>query len=452
MRYKSFLAAGMFALCAFPALSEAPQTSLRPVLRPVAGIEAIPVNAAPQTPQTAKIEGVSKRPVARPIQRPKTLKTADEVAEVRFQGWAKRFAIKARRQGIPAPLLEDALAEVQYLPQVIDADRSQNEVTKTIWDYLDTAATDLRVDAGRQGLADYARSLEAIERKYRVDKEILVAIWGLESTYGAFKGETDVLSALATLAFDGRRGAFFEAELLAALQILAKGEATLKNFRGSWAGAMGHTQFMPSSFLAHAVDFDVDGRRDIWGGDPKDALASTAAYLQKNGWTPGQPWGIEVRLPSGFDYTQASRAIKTSPQNWQDSGIRAVTGQPIRNFGPASILLPAGHQGPAFMIFDNFAVLETYNTADSYVIGVGHLGDRIAGGPAIQASWPTEDRALTYDERIELQSRLNIRGFGPLALDGLIGPLTIEAVRAFQISRGFVPDGYASPRLLQSLR
>jgi len=215
---------------------------------------------------------------------------------------------------------------------------------------------------------------------------------------------------------------------------------------------MGHTQFMPTSFLDHAVDFTGDGKRDIWSDDPRDALASTGAYLAFHGWTRGQPWGVEVMLPKGFDYTQADREIIRPPAEWAAIGITDVTGKPVPDHGPASILLPGGAGGAAFMIFDNFEVLEAYNTADAYVIGVGHLADRIAGGRAIQASWPREIRALSYDERIELQERLTARGFDTQKIDAKIGPLTIAAVRAYQVSEGMVPDGYPSPKLLQTLR
>jgi hypothetical protein len=226
----------------------------------------------------------------------------------------------------------------------------------------------------------------------------------------------------------------------------------LRDLRGSWAGAMGHTQFMPTSFLLYAVDHDGDGRRDIWGDDPTDALASTAAYLARFGWTHGQPWGVEVTLPKGFDYLLADRRIERLPSDWAALGVVAADGRTIPDHAPAAILLPGGHLGAAFMIFPNFAVLEQYNTADAYVIGVGHLGDRILGGGPVQAEWPRWDRALSFDERIELQRRLTELGFDPQGIDGRIGPLTIDAVRAFQHARGMVPDGYPSPALLERVR
>ena len=294
--------------------------------------------------------------------------------------------------------------------------------------------------------------LARIEAAYGVDRQVVVAIWGLESAYGAFRGSDSTVASLATLAHDPRRREFFEEQLMAALRILQDGHVSARDMRGSWAGAMGHTQFMPTSFMEHAVDFTGDGKRDIWSDDPTDALASTAAYLKHFGWTKGQPWGVEVRLPEGFDYTQANRKITRLPSDWAQAGVLGVDGQPVPDHGLASVLLPAGGRGAAFLIFDNFEVLERYNTADAYVIGVGHLGDRIMGGGPIQGDWPVGDRALTFDERKELQSRLTAQGFDTQKVDGRIGPLTINAVRAYQVATGLMPDGYASLRLLERLR
>ncbi|WP_372611739.1 lytic murein transglycosylase [Aquicoccus sp.] len=369
-----------------------------------------------------------------------------------FQNWLAGFHDRAIAAGIPGHVLDDALSGIRYNTDVIEKDRTQNEFTKTVWVYLDSAASDARIAAGKKALQQHRALLDRIEARYGVEKEILTAIWGLESAYGGYRGTIPTIEALATLAHDGRREAFFEGQLLDALRILADGDARPADLRGSWAGAMGHTQFMPSSYLAHAEDFTGDGRRDIWGDDPADALASAAAYLHANGWQTGQPWGIEVTLPKGFNHMLARRELEKMPSQWANLGVRAADGERIPDHGPASILLPGGHNGAAFMIFRNFEVLESYNTADAYVIGVGHLADRIAGGGPIRASWPREDRALSFEERVELQRRLRAAGFDPEKLDGRIGPLTINAVRAYQKSRGLVPDGYASPGLLAHLR
>lgn len=377
----------------------------------------------------------------------------DEVIPMaEFEDWIAAFRTRAQETGITADTLDAGLAGVQYLPDVVAKDRSQNEFTKTIWDYLDTAVSDARIDLGQKALQDNAALLDEIEARYGVDRHIVVAIWGLESSYGSYRGDISTVSALATLAFDGRRGRFFENQLMMALRILQNGDVRPADMKGSWAGAMGHTQFMPTSWEAYAVDFRGDGRRDIWSDDPTDALASTAAYLAGFGWTSGQPWGVEVTIPDGFDYTLARDTNRQTPAYWASVGVLGMDDQPVPHGGTATILLPAGARGAAFMIFRNFNVLEKYNTADAYVIGVGHLADRLRGGPPIQAAWPREDRVLTFDERQEMQAHLNAAGFGPLAQDGLVGPRTISAVRNWQRASGLIPDGYASLSLLNQIR
>lgn len=368
-----------------------------------------------------------------------------------LQDWLTAFRARALAAGIDGAVFDRAMQTVRYDTEVIRRDRSQSEFTKTIWDYLETATSDLRIANGKKALAEQADALAQIEKRYGVEKEIITAIWGLESAYGTFRGSDPVLTSLATLAYDGRRRAFFEGELLDALRILQAGDTTPSQMKGSWAGAMGHTQFMPSSFQLYAEDFTADGKRDIWGDDPRDALASTAAYLKHFGWVSGQPWGVEVQLPDGFDYLLAGRDILKTAEEWTALGVDPVTGA-LEDHGPASLLLPGGAEGAAFLIYANFAVIERYNSADAYVIGVGHLADRIAGGGPIEASWPVQDRALSYDERIELQTRLTAQGFDTVKIDAKIGPLTISAVRAFQLSQELLPDGYASLRLLEALR
>lgn len=375
-----------------------------------------------------------------------------QTANDAFNRWIAGFRGRAASEGINPDVLEGAFAGIRYNTDVIERDRTQNEFTKTIWDYLDTAVSEARIRNGQAALSGHGVLLSRIEAETGVDKHVVTAIWGLESAYGAVRGNTGIVEAMATLAFDGRRGAFFEGQLMAALRILQNGETTADRLTGSWAGAMGHTQFIPTSYEAYAVDGNGDGRRDIWGDDPSDALASTAQYLRQFGWRRGMPWGVEVRLPGDFDYLAATRSLQRLPSQWAESGVVAWDGSPVPDHGSASILLPAGAEGAAFMIFANFAVLERYNTADAYVIAVGHLADRIAGGPPISADWPRGDRALTYAERVELQERLTSAGFDTRGIDGLIGPLTINAIRAYQSAEGLVPDGYASPRLLDRLR
>lgn len=369
-----------------------------------------------------------------------------------LQDWITAFRAKALAAGIDAQVYDAAMADVTYAPKVVERDRNQSEFTKTIWDYLETAVSDARINNGRAALRREKTALAAIETRYGVPAQILTAIWGLESAYGTFRGSDPVLTSMASLAYDARRAEFFERQVIAALRIVQNGDTSLQNLQGSWAGAMGHTQFMPGSFIDHAVDWTGDGKRNIWEDDPKDALASSAAYLAANGWVTGQPWGVEVRLPDGFDYLLANREVLKTPTEWAGLGVLDVAGEAVSNHGPASILLPAGAEGAAFMIFKNFEVLESYNTADAYVIAVGHLADRIMGAGPLAADWPVQDRALSYAERIELQERLTAQGFDTQKIDAKIGPLTVNAVRGWQLAQGEVPDGYASPRFLERLR
>lgn len=366
--------------------------------------------------------------------------------------WTVGFRTRALAAGISGATFDAAFQGVTYSPDVITKDRNQSEFTKTIWDYLDSAASEDRIENGKKALRQNLELLEKIEARHGVDKEIVVAIWGLESAYGTFRGDYPLIGSLASLAYDGRRGAFFEEQLIAALRILQNGDVTAEKMTGSWAGAMGHTQFIPSSYLTFAVDFTGDGKRDIWSDDPTDALASTAAYLAKSGWQKGAPWGLEIILPPGYDYSISTERIKKPVAEWLALGVRAVDGTTLPDHGLASVLLPGGARGAAFLIFANFKVIEAYNTADAYIIGVGHLADRIKGGPAIKASWPRELRALGLDERVELQERLTAAGIDPGAVDGKIGPNTIAAVKAYQKTVGIIPDGYPSLDILNRLR
>ncbi len=365
--------------------------------------------------------------------------------------WIAAFRPRAEAAGITAATLDAALTDVALRPDVVEKDRNQTEFTRTIWDYLDKAVSDDRIAAGQKALKKRDHLLDGIEAKYGVDRQVLLAIWGLESSYGVVRGDIPTVAALVTLASSTRRGAYFERELLAALRILQEGDVAPAAMKGSWAGAMGHTQFMPSSYLALAVDFDGDGRRDIWGDDPGDALASTAAFLARYGWRKGAPWGVEVTLPAGFDYRLSGEKIHHSAAEWQTMGVARAGGGDLPDCGPSSVLLPGGARGAAFLICPNFHVIEHYNPADAYVIAVGHLGDRILGGGPIQAAWPRDLRALTLEERVALQHRLTLAGFDAGGADGRIGPLTQAAIRAFQTSISVVPDGYASLDVLKRL-
>jgi membrane-bound lytic murein transglycosylase B len=367
-----------------------------------------------------------------------------------LDAWVEGFRPRALAAGVAASTFDAALRGVAFDPKVVERDRNQNEFSKTIWDYLDTAVSEDRVALGLKAIARNRALLERIEAEYGVEKEVVAAVWGLESAYGTYRGDLPVLGSLATLAYEGRRGAFFETELIAALKIVQGGH--VERFAGSWAGASGHTQFMPSSWERFAVDFDGDGKKNLWGDDPGDALASTANYLRHWGWVKGQPWGVEVTLPQGFDYDQTTERVVKPVLDWQALGVRLVGGADLPEHGPGSILLPGGHRGAAFLIWPNFQVIEKYNTADAYVVAIGSLSDRLKGGPAIQHDWPRELRALTLAERRELQELLGRAGFDPGGVDGRMGPKTVAAVKAFQTARGLVPDGYPSLEVLGLLR
>ncbi|WP_456386118.1 lytic murein transglycosylase [Profundibacter sp.] len=373
-------------------------------------------------------------------------------SNTRFQNWIKAFRGRAISRDIKPAVFDRAFRGVKYDKAIIAKDRNQSEFTKQIWDYLDSAASPVRVKNGQAALRSHKRILGQIEARYGVEKEVVAAIWGLESAYGAQRGDIDIIEALATLAYDGRRGKFFEAQLMAALKILQSGDVNPRAMLGSWAGAMGHTQFIPTSYLAYAQDFNGDGKRDIWSKNPADALASTAAYLARFGWRKGQPWGVEVILPKGFNFGLASRKTLKNPSGWAALGVRAASGGNVPNHGAASILLPAGASGAAFMIFNNFAVIERYNKADAYVIGVGHLSDLLAGGPPIKASWPRGYAPLSFKQKKEMQRRMIRKGFDLEKIDGIIGPMTINAIRAYQTSVGVTPDGFPSQNLLKLLR
>ena len=369
-----------------------------------------------------------------------------------FARWVGNFRARALRAGIRPATFDAAFSGVQYLPDTIRRDRNQSEFVKPLAEYMGTAASDLRIASGRDMLRKHARLLARLEATYGVEPHVIVAFWGMESNYGKRRGDTPLISTLATLAFDGRRGRFFEKQLIAALKILQRGDIAPSQMTGSWAGAMGHTQFIPTSFDAYAVDFTGDGRRDIWSDDPSDALASTAAYLKRFGWRKGQPWGVEVRLPRGFDYNQSNRSVKMSPAAWAQIGVRGTDGRAVPNYGTASLITPTGGRGPAFLVFRNFDVIGRYNNAQAYKIGVGRLGDRLRGMPALQVAFPAGERSLFRSERRELQQRLVARGFDTGGIDGKVGPATRRAIRAYQTSVGLPADGYASITLLERLR
>ncbi len=376
--------------------------------------------------------------------------TARAVPNPAFDAWVAGFKGRAAANGISQATIEAAFRNAGYLPLVVEKDRNQTEFTRTLEDYLAIAASEERVSMGKAALSRHAATLTAIENRYGVDRQAVVAIWGLESKYGTRRGDIPVISALSTLAFDGRRGPFMEKQLMSALRILQAGDTTPDRMVGSWAGAMGHTQFIPTSFEAFAVDFNGDGRRDIWSDDPTDSLASTAAYLQRNGWRRGQPWGMEVRLPAGYA-GPLGRGSRRSVPEWTATGVLDMNGRPVPDYGSAAIIAPEGAGGPAFMVFGNFNVILTYNNAENYAMGVGHLSDRILGRPAVRGSFAPDRYGMTIDDRKELQRRLNARGYDVGTPDGVIGSGTQAAISEFQRSNGMAVTGEPSRALLDRL-
>jgi membrane-bound lytic murein transglycosylase B len=367
---------------------------------------------------------------------------------------ACRAEIDARAQaaGLDPARVAARLDGLAPDPAILAATGAQAEFVRPIWAYIDAAVTEARVADGQARLRDLAPTFAALEERYGVDRHILAAFWGVESNYGGGMGEAPVLRALATLACgDATRAGYWRDELVAALQIAESGDGP-DPLLGSWAGAMGHTQFMPSVYRAHAVDFDGDGRRDIWRSAP-DALASTAQYLRASGWRPGEGWGQEVALPEGFDHALADETTERGLAEWAGLGLRPARGGTFADAEARAVLiLPAGARGPAFLLRPNFRAILRYNTALAYALTVGHLADRLRGEPGFSRDWPRGDRALTVAEIRDLQTRLSERGHAAGTADGKIGPRTRAAIRAWQAASGLTPDGYANLVLLERIR
>ena len=333
-----------------------------------------------------------------------------------YDAWVRGFRSRALQQGFSEELLSSAFKGTGYLPGVVTRDRNQTEFSRTLEDYLSITVSDERVSKGRAALVRHQPELAAIERSYSVDRHIITAIWGIESAYGERRGDVPVVSATSTLAYDGRRGRFFESQLVAALRILRAGDTSPEALTGSWAGAMGHTQFIPTSYLSFAVDFTGDGRRDVWSDNPSDALASTASYLSGNGWQAGLSWGGEVG-----------------------------------NGAPRGTVIEPQPGGPRFATTSNFQAIKRYNNSDAYAIAVGHLADRIAGAPPLQTPFPPDANGMTKTDRMALQRGLTARGFDTGGADGVVGARTREAIAAFQVKEGLPATGEPSLALTQRL-
>ena len=336
--------------------------------------------------------------------------------------------------------------------RIMDLLDSQPEFTKAIWDYLDILVSDARLAKGRETLAKYKSQFDATEKAYGVDRYIIAAIWGIESNYSTQMGDRSVVQSTATLACIGRRQAYFKDEFLSALEILNRGDLKPEQMRGSWAGAFGPTQFMPTAFKRYAVDGDGDGRRDVVD-DPSDLIASTANNLKKDGWQTGASWGYEVVLPQGLNYMLADRAKAMPLSQWEQLGVKRPGGQQFpRPSDKAYLLAPAGAEGPGFLMLQNFRVIMKYNPAEAYALAIGHFADRLRGGQPFVQPWPRQERVLSRAERLELQQLLAQRGFYKGTPDGQFGGQTREALRGFQVSIGAPADGFATSEVLERLR
>jgi membrane-bound lytic murein transglycosylase B len=370
-----------------------------------------------------------------------------------FAQWINLFRSEALSRGISPSTFDQAFTGVTLNQSVLEASERQPEFERQIWTYLDLAVSESRINTGRRLLTVHRSLLQEIQRTYHVQPNYLVAIWGLESNFGSKMGSLDIVEGLATIAYRGRRKDYARKELMALLTILENGYARRSQLHGSWAGAVGQTQFIPSAYLEYAVDYDGDGRRDIWT-NLGDVFASTANYLAKWNWQPGHEWGREIALPVDFDYSLADTTIVKSVAAWLALGIQAATGSSLdgERTQIASIILPGGYQGPAFLIYQNFRTILRYNNSSAYALAIGHLADRLNGGPVLKGAWPVHEAPLSRFEREDMQQRLTILGYEPGTVDGIVGPRTRSALRRFQANIGVPADGFPTQKLLARLR
>lgn len=386
------------------------------------------------------------------VSHPSMTPEAIAAAAANFSDCLEKLWPAAARRGVSRTTFETyALSQTPDL-KIMELLDAQPEFTKSFWDYLDLLVTDARIEKGRAILAQHRAIFDAVEKAYGVDRYVIAAIWGIESNFGTAGGERSVIRSTATLACIGRRQDYFREEFLSALEILHRGDVVPEHLKGSWAGAFGPTQFMPTAFKRFAVDFDGDGRRDVVDSVP-DVIASTANNLKKDGWASAQTWGYEVVTPSGFDFALADRSRQMTMREWEQLGITRAGNKPFPRPGDrAYLLVPAGARGPGFLMLNNFRVIMKYNPSEAYALAIGHLADRMRGGASFVQEWPRDERVLTRIERYELQQLLSQRGYDVGALDGQLGGKTRSAIRRFQASVGHPPDGFASASILALLR
>jgi len=405
---------------------------------------ALPQPTPQQTMEWSGQSGASGHP----------LMTAEAIraSAANFHSCIQRFWPAAAKRGISRNTFAKYTAALTPDLRIMDLLDNQPEFTKSVWDYLDILVTGERIERGRALLEKYRSVFDAVERIYGVDRYTIAAIWGVETNYGTLGGERPVLRSTATLACVGRRQNYFREEFLSTLEILQRGDVRPEHLVGSWAGAFGPTQFMPTAFKRYAVDFDRDGRRDVVDSIP-DIIASTANNLKKDGWIIGQTWGYEVIVPTTFNFLLADNSRTMSIREWERNGIRRPDGHPFpRPDDHAFLLVPAGVQGPGFLMLTNFGVIMKYNPAEAYALAIGHLADRLRGGGSFSQDWPRYERVLSRTERLELQQLLARHGFDVGEPDGQFGLKTRAAIRDFQAKSGRIPDGFASAGILDQLR
>jgi membrane-bound lytic murein transglycosylase B len=396
------------------------------------------------------------RPATAPMATPQAPTAAAAQPAVPFPDWLETARQEALSRGISQATVTEAFADLSPNPRVIELDNKQPEFTQTFWRYLDGAISEARINRGRALMQQNAGLLAKLERQYGVPGRYLVAFWGMESDFGRNMGDFSVVRSLATLAYDGRRSALFRGEMFNALTILDRREVDNAHMVGSWAGAMGQTQFMPSAFLKYAVDQDGDGHRNIWASVP-DALGSVANYMKSVGWETSRGWGREVLLPSHFDAalasldTDATETVKPYAE-WSALGVRCADGGALSAAeGPAALILPAGINGPAFLVSGNYRMILKYNHSSFYAVAVGYLADRLGGaGPLVAPHQQAEP--LSREDVLALQRGLSALGLLPGTPDGVAGTATRQAVRAFQKANGLQPDGYIDAQLVAAVR
>jgi membrane-bound lytic murein transglycosylase B len=439
---RCFLMAAVLAVASAGAMAQNPRDGRYPAT--TGTIPPPAVGTRPAAPEWSGESGASGHP----------LMTAEAIrqAAANFRGCLERIWPLASRRGITRNVFQAYTAPLTPDLRIMDLLDNQPEFTKSFWDYLDVLVNDARIATGRAVLEKYRNVFDAAEKAYGVDRHTVAAIWGVETNYGAIGGDRSVVRSTATLACIGRRQNYFREEFLSALEILQHGDVRPDRLVGSWAGAFGPTQFMPTAFKRFAVDFDRDGRRDVVDSVP-DLIASTANNLHKDGWVTGQTWGYEVVVPATLDFRLADHARMIPIREWERLGIARPDGKPFpRSDDRAFLLVPAGVQGPGFLMLANFRAIMKYNPAEAYALAIGHLADRLRGAAPFAQPWPRYERVLSRTERLELQQLLARHGYDVGEPDGQFGARTRAAIRDFQAKIGQIPDGFASAVVLERLR